>query len=69
MRISSLPRIGLVMKSLAAEFFQNMRAAAEAYARQRGDLELVSVGTESQTEVQRQVELVDDLTRRKWMRW
>lgn len=56
-----LPRIGLVMKSLAAEFFKSMQSAAIAHAERRADLTLIPVGTESQTEVDMQVQLVEDL--------
>lgn len=55
------PTIGLVMKSLTAEFFQSMRSAAIAHAEKRGDLTLIPVGTESQTEVEMQVHLVNEL--------
>lgn len=58
------PAIGLVMKSLAAEFFQNMQAAAIAHAQLRGDITLIPVGTESQTEVDMQVNLVRELMQR-----
>jgi ribose transport system substrate-binding protein len=59
------PRIGLVMKSLAAEFFQAMLRAAKAHVEQRGDLVLIPVGTDSQTELDRQIALVEDLVRQK----
>lgn len=58
-------KIGLVMKSLNADFFKTMRDGAVAYAASRDDLELVCVGTDSQTEVERQIELVDDLVRQR----
>lgn len=58
---TSLPRIGLVMKSLAAEFFKSMQSAAIAHAEQRADLTLIPVGTESQTEVDMQIQLVENL--------
>lgn len=56
-----MPVIGLVMKSLGAEFFQNMQAGAEAHATERGDLELISVGTQSQSELDQQIAMVEDL--------
>ena len=37
------PVIGLVMKSLANEFFKNMEEGAIRHARERGDLELLPV--------------------------
>lgn len=54
------PSIGLVMKSLGAEFFQFMQASAESHAKERGDLDLIPVGTQTQTEVERQIQLVDN---------
>lgn len=59
------PTVGLVMKSLAAEFFQNMRSVAEKYANARGDLNLISVGTQTQTEVDIQIDLVEELIEKK----
>lgn len=59
------PVVGLVMKSLAAEFFQTMQAAAIRHAERRGDLELIPVGTQTQTEVDHQIALVDELIARK----
>ncbi|MBN1132676.1 MAG: substrate-binding domain-containing protein [Bacteroidales bacterium] len=56
-----LPVIGLVMKSMEAEFFKEMKKGAIDYAKQRGDLELITVGTRSQTEVSRQIQLVEEL--------
>lgn len=40
--MSRLPVIGLVMKSLEAEFFQAMKRGAEEYVAQLGDLKLVT---------------------------
>ena len=54
-----LPIVGLVMKSLEAEFFQDMKKGAINYAKKRGDLELIPVGTESQTEIEKQIQLVE----------
>jgi ribose transport system substrate-binding protein len=56
-----LPVIGLVMKSLEAEFFQEMKKGAIDFVEQRGDLELIPVGTRSQTEIQEQIQLIEDL--------
>jgi len=58
---NQIPVVGLVMKSLQAEFFQNMKKAAVEYADKRGDLELKAVGTESQTEIEKQIQLVEEL--------
>lgn len=54
-------KIGLVMKSLNADFFKDMRAGAEKFVRDTDCCELISVGTDTQTEIERQIELVDHL--------
>jgi ribose transport system substrate-binding protein len=56
------PDIGLVMKSLGAEFFQNMQAGAVEYAEERGDLNLIPLGTQTQEELDQQISLVENLT-------
>jgi len=55
------PIIGLVMKSLEAEFFQEMKKGADAYAGKQSGFQLVTVGTSNQTEVDKQIELVNTL--------
>lgn len=54
-------RVGLVMKSLNCDFFRIMEEGAERYVSSVSGIELISVGTETQTEVKRQIELVDKL--------
>jgi ribose transport system substrate-binding protein len=54
-------KIGLVMKSLQADFFREMKEGAENYAASRDDIELISVGTDTQTEVDIQIRLVGKL--------
>ncbi|UOA29183.1 sugar ABC transporter substrate-binding protein [Pseudosulfitobacter sp. DSM 107133] len=54
------PVVGLVMKSLANEFFQNMLAGAEAHAAERGDFKLVAVGMQNETDFQSQINAVDN---------
>ena len=49
------------MKSLEADFFQDMKRGAVDYAEKRGDLKLIPVGTDNQTEVEKQIKLVEDL--------
>ncbi|MGI3778620.1 MAG: sugar ABC transporter substrate-binding protein, partial [Janthinobacterium lividum] len=44
------PVVGLVMKSLANEFFKDMQEGAVRHAQERGDLTLVAVGTQSETD-------------------
>ncbi len=51
-------KIGLVMKSLQADFFQEMKRGAEAFAVSHPEIELISAGTASQTEIEAQIELV-----------
>lgn len=57
----SKAKIGLVMKSLNADFFKDMQTGAEKYVRDTDCCELISVGTDTQTEIERQIELVDSL--------
>lgn len=61
MEINQPLTIGLVMKSLRAEFFQAMQKGAEEYTARQNRYRLISVGTDTQTEIERQVELVDEL--------
>ncbi len=60
-----LPKVGLVMKSLEAEFFKAMKKGAESYVAERADLELISVGTSSQTEIDLQITLIEQLIAQK----
>lgn len=53
------PVVGLVMKSLANEFFQNMLAGAEEHAEERGDFELRAVGMQNETDFESQINAVD----------
>jgi len=55
------PVIGLVMKSLGAEFFKSMEEGAKAHAIERGDLILKPLGTQSQTEIDQQISIVENL--------
>ncbi|MEH6654558.1 sugar ABC transporter substrate-binding protein [Loktanella salsilacus] len=54
------PVVGLVMKSLANEFFQNMMEGAEAHAAQRGDYELRAVGMQNETDFESQINAVEN---------
>lgn len=56
--------VGLVMKSLQADFFKEMQKGAEEFVDKEQCCRLVSTGTQSQTEVDRQIELVEELTAR-----
>ena len=57
--------IGLVMKSLNAEFFQEMKKGALEFAQKQSNLELKIVGTDSQTEIKKQIQLIDTLIKEK----
>jgi ribose transport system substrate-binding protein len=59
------PVIGLVMKSLQAEFFQEMKKGALEFAQNLNSFELVTVGTSSQTEIDLQIQLIDSLIEQK----
>jgi ribose transport system substrate-binding protein len=53
------PVVGLVMKSLANEFFQNMLVGAQAHAAKRGDYELRAVGMQNETDFESQINAVE----------
>lgn len=53
------PVVGLVMKSLANEFFQNMLEGAEQHAEERGDFELRAVGMQNETDFESQINAVE----------
>jgi ribose transport system substrate-binding protein len=55
------PVIGLVMKSLQAEFFQEMEKGACSFAQSQTAFELITVGTKSQTEIELQIQLIEEL--------
>lgn len=58
---SDKPVIGLVMKSLGNEYFQAMEKGAKAYAKKRTDLVLKTAGTQSETDISGQVDLVNNM--------
>lgn len=60
---NKIPVVGLVMKSLEAEFFQAMKKGAIDYTSKRGDLKLIPAGTANQTEIEKQIQLVDEFTK------
>ena len=55
------PVVGLIMKSLANEFFMAMEEGAKAYAEQDGTFKLVTMGMNSETDFDSQVNAVDSL--------
>lgn len=61
MEANKQPTIGLVMKSLRAEFFQAMQKGAEEYTAQQDHYRLITAGTDTQTEIEQQIILVDKL--------
>lgn len=58
-------QVGLVMKSLQADFFKVMQEGAEQFARSLPQLELICVGTATQTEVDEQIALMRSLIARQ----
>ncbi|GFE66479.1 sugar ABC transporter substrate-binding protein [Litoreibacter roseus] len=54
------PKVGLVMKSLANEFFQNMLVGAEEHEAARGDYELLAVGMQNETDFESQINAVEN---------
>ncbi|MGH9847504.1 MAG: sugar ABC transporter substrate-binding protein, partial [Blastocatellia bacterium] len=60
------PRVALVMKSLANEFFKTMQDGAEAHQRAHAaDYDLIAGGTKDELDVSRQVELVEQMITRE----
>lgn len=59
------PVVGLVMKSLANEFFKDMQEGAVKHAEQRGDMTLVAVGIQSETDIDGQIAAVENLITQK----
>jgi ribose transport system substrate-binding protein len=59
------PIIGLVMKALDADFFLEMKRGALKYAGEQDNFQLITVGTNTQTEIDLQIELVDRLIQQK----
>jgi ribose transport system substrate-binding protein len=60
------PRIALVMKSLANEFFKTMRDGATAHQQAHAtEYELIANGTKDELDVARQVEIVEQMIARQ----
>jgi ribose transport system substrate-binding protein len=56
------PRVALVMKSLANEFFKTMQDGAEAHhAAHAGDYDLIATGIKNETDVTQQIALVEQM--------
>lgn len=56
-----VPHIGLVMKSLGNEFFQDMQQGALDYEEEAGTFELTAVGTQSETDIDGQVQAMNQM--------
>ncbi len=60
---SGKPRVALVMKSLANEFFKTMEDGARAHNQQHAaDYDLIAVGIKDELDVAQQVKLVEQMT-------
>ncbi|MBV9391177.1 MAG: sugar ABC transporter substrate-binding protein [Verrucomicrobia bacterium] len=56
------PRVALIMKSLANEFFQTMEKGAREYQGEHsGDFDLISNGIKNETDVAKQIDLVEQM--------
>jgi ribose transport system substrate-binding protein len=55
------PRVALMMKSLANEFFRTMQSGAEAHQKSDGSYDLISDGIKNETDVERQISLVEQM--------
>ncbi len=58
---SGKPKVALVMKSLANEFFSTMAEGAEKHQAASGDYDLVVNGIKDERDIARQVELVQEM--------
>ncbi|HEX7072307.1 MAG TPA: sugar ABC transporter substrate-binding protein [Rhodothermales bacterium] len=57
-----VPRVALIMKSLANEFFVTMREGAEAHHREHaGQYDLIVNGTKDESDISQQVSLVEQM--------
>jgi ribose transport system substrate-binding protein len=59
------PKVGLVMKSLANEFFKDMTEGAIAYQKKRGDFDLKAVGMKDETDFDAQTTAVESFVTQK----
>ena len=59
------PVVGLVMKSLANEFFKDMQEGAVRHVQGRGDLTLIPLGIQSETDIDGQIAAVENLVTRR----
>src|SRR6266478_105178 len=59
------PVVGLVMKSLANEFFKSMEEGARKFAAEDGTFTLVPVGMNSETDIDTQISAVENFITQK----
>jgi ribose transport system substrate-binding protein len=59
------PVVGLVMKSLANEFFKQMEEGAVAFAKKDGTFDLIPVGMNSESDIDTQINAVDNFIAKK----
>ncbi len=59
------PVVGLVMKSLANEFFKTMEEGARKFAKEDGTFTLVPVGMNSETDIDTQINAVENFITRQ----
>ena len=59
------PVVGLVMKSLANEFFKTMEEGAKKFAAADGTFELIAVGMNSETDIDTQVSAMENFMAKK----
>ncbi len=59
------PVVGLVMKSLANEFFKSMEEGARKFAEEDGTFTLVPVGMNSETDIDTQISAVENFVTQK----
>ena len=59
------PVVGLVMKSLANEFFKTMEEGARKFAAEEGTFELIPVGMNSETDIDTQVAAMENFVVKK----
>lgn len=65
-QVSKKPKVALVMKSLANEFFQTMEKGARDYqAQHSSEFDLISNGIKNETDVSAQINLVDQMIAQK----
>jgi ribose transport system substrate-binding protein len=64
-RAAEKPVVGLVMKSLANEFFKSMEEGARKFAQEDGTFTLVPVGMNSETDIDTQISAVENFVTQK----